>query len=128
MSNRVDLHFQVLPSSGTPIFKQIYEQVIRHIASGELKPGDVLPSIREVGRQLTINPMTISKSYSLLENEGVLLRKKGIGMQVTEQQQQDINGRLELIEEALEELALKAKQLNLDKTAVLSKLALIMER
>lgn len=120
MTQRKDLRFQVIPSSGTPVFRQVHEQVIRLIASGELQSGDILPSIREVGKQLAINPMTISKAYSLLEEHGVLIRRKGIGMEVrAPKTPRDEFDRLRLLDEPLHELVIKTKQLNLDPGIVI---------
>ena len=78
------MNYDISPSAPTPIYRQIVEQVRRLIASGQLKPGDELPSVRAVAMQHAINPMTVSKAYSLLENEGVLTRLRGVGMVIAE--------------------------------------------
>ena len=70
--------FVVDPHSGVPIFRQLMEQVKFHIASGLLKPGDELPSIRTLSVPLGVNPMTISKAYNLLVRDGVLERRPGL--------------------------------------------------
>ncbi len=69
--------FFVDPQSGVPIFRQLIDQVKLHIASGLLKPGDELPSIRNLSIPLGVNPMTISKAYNLLVHDGVLDRRAG---------------------------------------------------
>lgn len=69
--------FFVDPQSGVPIFRQLIDQVKLHIASGLLKPGDELPSIRNLSIPLGVNPMTISKAYNLLVHDGVLERRAG---------------------------------------------------
>ena len=76
------LQFEIHPSSGVPIFRQIMDQVKAQIASGRLKPGELLPSVRQMGAELAVNMMTISKAYSRLESEGVLERDRGMGMRV----------------------------------------------
>src|SRR5688572_2792665 len=63
--------------SGVPAYRQIVEQIRLQIASGVLKPNDELPSTRALSAQLSLNPMTISKAYSLLEHDGVLERRRG---------------------------------------------------
>lgn len=78
------LSFSVSPSSGVPIYRQIIDQVNALVVSGRLKPGDSLPSIRKLAEQLEVNMMTISKAYARLEGDGVLLRKRGVGMLVAE--------------------------------------------
>lgn len=78
------LSFSVSPSSGVPIYRQIIDQVNALIVSGRLKPGDRLPSIRKLAEQLEVNMMTISKAYARLEADGVLIRKRGVGMAVAD--------------------------------------------
>jgi len=65
------------PQSGVPIFRQLMDQVKLQIASGQLKPGDELPSIRSLSIPLGVNPMTISKAYNLLVHDEVLERRPG---------------------------------------------------
>jgi len=65
------------PSSGVPVFRQVMDQVRFHIASGLLKAGDELPPTRSLSAELGVNPMTVSKAYSLLERDGVLERRPG---------------------------------------------------
>lgn len=107
--------FILNPQSGIPIYRQVVEQVRRMVASGQLVSGSELPSVRELALQHAVNPMTISKAYALLENEGLLIRQRGKPMQVaaiskedSKQQKQD------LLTPAIENLLLVAKQLDLD--------------
>jgi len=76
--------FEVHPSSGVPIYVQVMEQVQALIAGGHLKPGEMLPSVREMAAALDVNHMTISKAYSKLEADGALERRRGVGMVVIE--------------------------------------------
>jgi GntR family transcriptional regulator len=73
------LHFQINPDSGVPVYRQIMEQIKYCVASGLLKPGDQLPSIRELSQQLLINPTTVVKSYTELQHESVLEMRHGKG-------------------------------------------------
>lgn len=70
--------------SGTPIYRQIVDQTCQLVASGQLPPGEHLPSVRAMAADLGINPMTVSKAYSLLERDGVVTRQRGLGMVVEE--------------------------------------------
>lgn len=79
------LQFEIHPTSGVPIFRQVMDQVRALIASGRLKPGDMLPSVRQMAAELQVNMMTVSKAYARLEAEGVLERARGQGMLVAEQ-------------------------------------------
>jgi GntR family transcriptional regulator len=74
--------FHVAPTSGVPIYRQIIDQVKAQVATGRLADGDFLPSVRQVAGALTVNPMTVSKAYSLLERDGQIELVRGQGMRV----------------------------------------------
>jgi GntR family transcriptional regulator len=74
--------FIVHASSGVPIYRQLVDQVEALVAGGRLRPGDVVPSVRQVAAALGVNPMTVSKAWSRLEANGVLDRDRGRGMVV----------------------------------------------
>ncbi|OYW19628.1 MAG: GntR family transcriptional regulator [Planctomycetales bacterium 12-60-4] len=76
------LHFEIHPSSGVPIYRQLMDQVRALVASGRLATGDLLPSVRQLAEQLEVNMMTVSKAYAKLEADGVLERDRGVGMRV----------------------------------------------
>lgn len=80
------MDFDIAPASPMPIYRQIVEQVRRLVASGRLAAGEELPSVRAVAQQHAINPMTVSKAYSMLELEGILVRRRGVGMAVADAQ------------------------------------------
>ena len=73
---RSELLFVVHASSGVPIYRQLVDQVEALVAGGRLRPGDVVPSVRQVAATLGINPMTVSKAWSRLEADGVLTRDR----------------------------------------------------
>jgi GntR family transcriptional regulator len=112
--------FILNPNSGVPIYRQILEQVRRQVASGQLRPGDALPSVREVALAHAVNPMTISKAYSLLQAEGLLEHNRGKPMTVAHQArvQSPLSQRIEQIEPLVEQLALAARQLQLSPAEV----------
>ncbi len=66
--------------SGVPIYRQVVDQIRRQIIAGQLPEGEQLISVRELAAQLKVNPMTVSKAYALLENEGLLERRRGVGL------------------------------------------------
>src|SRR5438093_2109745 len=72
----------VAPTSGLPIYRQLVEQVRQQVAGGRLASGEFLPSVRQVAEHLQVNPMTVSKAYSILEREGVVEFVRGQGMRV----------------------------------------------
>ena len=108
--------FILKPHSGMPIYRQLVEQIRRMAASGQLSPGTELPSIRGLALKHAINPMTVSKVYSLLESEGVLERHRGKPMTVAKrlESKAPISERLDELEPHLENLILAARQLELD--------------
>ena len=72
----------------TPIYLQIKDKVKHSILDGSMPEGDAVPSIRQVSMQYHINPLTVSKSYQLLVDDGVLEKRRGLGMFVKEGAQQ----------------------------------------
>jgi len=70
---------RVDPSSPEPLFAQLVAAVKRAVATGRLRAGDKLPSVRELAAELTINPNTIAKAYQALEAEGVTVSRHGSG-------------------------------------------------
>jgi GntR family transcriptional regulator len=107
--------FILKPHSGVPIYRQLSEQIRRMAASGQLQPGTELPSIRDLAIQYAINPMTVSKVYSLLEAEGVLERNRGKPMTIAKlaRAQSPLAKRVQQLEPHLEQLVLAARQLEL---------------
>jgi len=73
------LHFQINPASGVPVYRQIMDQVKYYVASGTLRRGDQIPSIRELARSLAVNPTTIVKAYTELEHGAVIEMQQGKG-------------------------------------------------
>lgn len=119
------MYFDLHSESSTPIYRQIVEQLRREIQAGLLKPGAELPSVRQVAEHHTINPMTVSRAYSLLEAEGLLIRQRGKPMCVAAQAAGEDSAaqRLELLGPSLEQVVREARQLDLDADAVLTELA-----
>ena len=76
--------WRVEPSDSKPLFSQIVDSVKRAVATGRLGSGDRLPSVRELAKELVINPNTIAKAYQVLEAEGVTLSRRGAGTFVAE--------------------------------------------
>ena len=125
-----ELLLTINPNSGTPIYRQVCEQITRMVAGGQLKAGDALPSVRQIATQFEVNPMTISKAYSLLEADGVLERVRGIGMKVRREQnpQHSLEERLHLVGPALEALAMQIEQLQIPVDKALAALKKRLEK
>jgi GntR family transcriptional regulator len=80
-------HISVATGTGTPIYRQIVEQVRLGVATGALAPGDSLPSVRGLAEQHLINPNTVAKAYAELVRDGVLESHHGKGYFVAEKRQ-----------------------------------------
>lgn len=93
-------------ASNLPIYEQIVEGIKRHIAAGELRAGDMLPSIRALAKDLRISVITTKRAYEELEREGFIYTVAGKGCFVaarsTEWMREDL---LRQIEEHLQEIA-----------------------
>jgi GntR family transcriptional regulator len=107
------MNFSIAPSDPTPIYRQIVDQVRRQMAGGQLRPGMELPSVRALAQQHAINPMTVSKAYSLLESEGLLERRRGMGMVVAGQGARSAVDPEQLLAPLLQALVRQAAELGL---------------
>ena len=78
------LWIQILPGSDEPIYVQVTEQISEAIARGQLVSGDKLPAVRKLASELVINPNTVARAYSRLEQAGLVTTKTGSGTFVSD--------------------------------------------
>lgn len=71
-------------SDNTPIYVQLKARVVAMMLDGVLKPGDALPSVRQVAAEYQLNPITVSRAYQELADEALVEKRRGLGMYVTE--------------------------------------------
>jgi len=71
-------------SDGAPIYRQLKERVVAMMLDGVLKPGDALPSVRQVAAEYQLNPITVSRAYQELADEALVEKRRGLGMYVTD--------------------------------------------
>ena len=76
MNLKVDLH------SGVPIYTQIVDRVKHMIATSELKPGDQLPTVRQLAQDLRVNLNTVARAYTILNDAGIISTQQGRGTYV----------------------------------------------
>lgn len=69
----IEMYIQIEPQSDVPIYEQVTRQIIEGIARGEMKPGDTLPSVRNLAADLGVNMHTVNKSYHELEEKGIII-------------------------------------------------------
>ena len=80
--------FDINPTDAAPIWRQIEEGMRRMIALGALKPGDSVPSVRDLAQQLRVNPNTVARAYQRLSEHGVLAVRRGEGTFVADEPSQ----------------------------------------
>jgi GntR family transcriptional regulator len=116
--------FILNPHSSVPIYQQLVDQVRRLAAGGQLAPGAELPSVRDMAREHTVHPMTISKAYSLLESEGIVERQRGKPMRVAalKKNQASVTARLKQVDQQLDAVVLSARQLELSAEEIIDQL------
>lgn len=75
----------------TPIYVQIMFEIKRRISTGQLKPGEKLPSVRDLAEELKVNPNTIVRTYQELEREGVTETRRGMGTFIVENEKNSVS-------------------------------------
>jgi GntR family transcriptional regulator len=97
------MQLSIDPSNGIPIYEQLVRQIKYAVAEGILLPGQVVPSVRELAKQLAVNPNTVQRAYLQLQNEQVLQSLRGRGVAVCEgAKKQCVVDRQQLLAERLE--------------------------
>jgi len=90
-------------NASKPIYLQLADRIHRQIISGELKAGEKLASIRDMGIKYNMNPNTVQRAYSELEREGILETKRGQGTFVSERQDHLVQQRDKLKHEQIQQ-------------------------
>ncbi|SPC39117.1 GntR family transcriptional regulator [Latilactobacillus fuchuensis] len=111
-------------TSAKPYYEQIILMIKEQVMQGILQPGEQIPSVREMARQLLMNPNTVSKAYKLLEVQRVIVTVKGRGTYIADRQteQRDLVKQQQL-QERLDELVLEASYLGVSQTEMTEWLA-----
>jgi GntR family transcriptional regulator len=101
-------------SSGVPITRQIVDQLRNHCAGGTLAPGDRVPSVRQLARELAVNQNTILHVYEKLTSEGILERRQGDGTYVSDRLPRGrVKAQRELFEQEVDRLVHRAVDLGI---------------
>ena len=110
------MRFQLNFKSGKPVYLQMVDQVKAAAASGALRDGEALPSIRPLAEELRVNRNTVAKAYAELESQGVIQSIAGKGCFVrtnTSPFRKDV--RLKLVAQAVDDAVVQAHHLQVDK-------------
>lgn len=108
--------FKIDMRSRTPIYEQIIDSIKELVVKGVLIPGERLPSVRDIAKEMTLNPNTVQKAYQELERQGIISTLRGKGTFISEdiQANNKILKRSQLMEE-LKKLVVEAIYLDLSK-------------
>ncbi len=71
-------------NKNAPIYRQLKDRIVGMLLDGVLKPGDALPSVRQIAADFQLNPITVLRAYQELADETLVEKKRGIGMYVTD--------------------------------------------
>jgi GntR family transcriptional regulator len=113
------MFFSIDPQNGIAIYEQIVRQVKFAVAEGTLRPGQLLPSVRQLAQQLAINPNTIARAFLQLQSDGVLESLRGRGLVVqTDALKLCQLARQELVAERLRSVLAEALHAGLSMTAI----------
>ena len=118
--------FQINFKSGKPAYLQLVDQVKVAAASGNLRPGDILPSIRPLAEELRLNRNTVAKAYTELENQGVIETAPGKGCFIAENNsplKKEV--RLKMLSDEIDAAIVQAHHLQIDNDRFLQ---LVRER
>lgn len=117
------MQIRIATGSNSPIYRQIVDQIRRAMASGELPVGEAVPSVRQLAKELVVNPNTVNKAYAELVRDGVLESHQGRGFFVAKRRAVYTKAeRLRRLDEALEGVVSAAVTLDFAEEEVLERL------
>jgi len=109
--------------SGVPIYRQVIRQIRQQIMTDGLKHEDQLETVRDLAARLKVNPMTISKAYSFLEAEGLVERRRGVGLFVAKVKKGQLDQiRAKLLNSIVNKAAITAIQLGVSEDEAIESL------
>ncbi|MCA9123019.1 MAG: GntR family transcriptional regulator [Planctomycetales bacterium] len=109
------MFLNINPANGIAIYDQVVRQVKFAVAQGAVKPGNLVPSVREMARELAINPNTVARAYQQLQSDGVLESVRGMGLEVAaDAVKQCKSERQKLVQDRIRQALVEAKQSGLD--------------
>lgn len=123
------MHFRIIAGSGVPIYRQIADQITRGVATGELSVGETVPSVRQLARELVINPNTVAKAYAELVESGILETIVGRGFFIAKRRQIYTKAeRIRRLDESIEQLINQSIALDITPEDVLQRVGELFDR
>lgn len=110
-----------------PIYAQLMEEIKRRIISGVYKPGEKMPSVRELAAEASVNPNTMQRAFAQLEQEGLLYTQRTSGRFVTEDEERIMDMKNELTKELIRDFWKNMEQLGFGRQQTLTLLTTMKE-
>lgn len=118
----------IAKSSPLPAYQQIFNSIEKRILTGELRPEDPLPSIRQLAQDNSVSIITVRRAYNELERKNLIYSRPGLGSfvtAVTDKKRRELQ--IELLRPLLVETVYKARELNIDPMQLVVLLKKIIE-
>ena len=123
-----EMHIVLSNSSGLPIYEQIKEQVKMQILSGELYENEMLPSLRQLAKDLKISVLTTTRAYNELEEEGYIASRQGKGFFVMPSSSDLLKEQLiKEVESGLNNAIMAARRASMTEKELINLLELLLE-
>ncbi|MCF6460474.1 GntR family transcriptional regulator [Clostridium sp. Cult3] len=102
-----------------PIYIQIMDLIKGNIVSGEINGGDKLPSVRELSKELKVNPNTVQRTYQELERENIVFTQRGMGTFVTDDKQMIKNLKKRMATDVVNNFLIEMKKLGFNASEIM---------
>lgn len=114
----------VIWNDSEPIYRQLKERIVTMLLEGAIKPGEQLPSVRQIAADFQLNPITVSRTYQELADEGLIEKKRGLGMYVADGTPEKLlaSERERFLKDEWPKTITRMKRLGLDPQQLLSKI------
>lgn len=114
------LPFEIQLRNGPPVYEQLLYAVRKAVWSGRLEAGEPFPSVRVISRELKVNPNTVQKAIGILKKDGYLEVQPGVGTVVTCPEFVDPREKAAFMEQRIEELVIRARELGVSRDEVIN--------
>lgn len=105
------MFFKINASNGVPVYEQVARQIMFAVASGGLESGEMVPSVRQMAKDLAINPNTVARAYRQLQDQGIVATVRGSGLEVTKGASGKCkSARLRLIRDRIKQVVIEARR------------------
>ena len=109
------MFFKIDPHNGVPVYEQVMRQITFAVADGAIRPGEMIPSVRQLAKTLAINPNTVARAYRQLLENNVVESIRGTGMQIAQDAKKKcVADRKTIIGQRMESVVGEARQSQLN--------------